>query len=56
MTPQQALMSDAHQNPAPRQIRHRRSQLQRRKIRCLVVDFAPSGGLVPAGQPGKMAK
>ena len=26
------------------------------KIRCLVVDFAPSGGLVPAGQPGKMLK
>ena len=30
--------------------------LQRRKIRCLVVDFAPSGGLEPSGQRGKMLK
>ncbi len=28
----------------------------RRKIRCLVVDFALSGGLVPASQRGKMLK
>jgi AAA domain len=30
--------------------------LQKPKIRCLVVDFAPSGGLISAGQRGKMLK
>jgi hypothetical protein len=29
---------------------------QAMKIRCLVVDFAASGGLVPSGQRGKMLK